>query len=80
MATEAARRLLAFAFEDLQRAEVVAMTASINHRSARVMQRLGMTRDAADDFDNPRLAPGYPLRRHVLYRMSRASYAAGEER
>jgi RimJ/RimL family protein N-acetyltransferase len=34
----------------------------------RVMERLGMTRDPADDFDNPYVAAGHPLRRHVLYR------------
>jgi hypothetical protein len=34
------------------------------------VQRLGMTHDPADDFDHPQLADG-PLRRCVLYRMSR---------
>jgi len=33
------------------------------------MERLGMTRDPADDFDNP-LVEG-PLKRHVLYRLGR---------
>jgi ribosomal-protein-alanine N-acetyltransferase len=31
------------------------------------MERLGMQRDPADDFDHPLVAPGDPLRRHVLY-------------
>ncbi len=35
----------------------------------RVMERLGMTRSPADDFDHPRLPEGHPLRRHVLYRL-----------
>jgi hypothetical protein len=35
------------------------------------MERIGMTRDPADDFDHPRLAEGDPLRRHVLYRIDR---------
>jgi ribosomal-protein-alanine N-acetyltransferase len=34
------------------------------------MERLGMSRDPAEDFDHPALAPGDPLRRHVLYRLS----------
>jgi hypothetical protein len=38
------------------------------------MQRLGMTRNPADDFDHPGVAEGHPLRRHVLYRLSRADY------
>jgi anti-sigma B factor antagonist len=44
------------------------MTAKTNLRSQRVMRRLGMIRHARDDFDHPRIAPGNPLRRHVLYR------------
>jgi RimJ/RimL family protein N-acetyltransferase len=49
--------------------EVVSFTAQVNARSQRVMQRLGMVRDPADDFDHPRLAEDSPLRRHVLYRL-----------
>jgi ribosomal-protein-alanine N-acetyltransferase len=36
------------------------------------MEKLGMTRDEADDFDHPNLPEGHPLRRHVLYRIRRA--------
>jgi RimJ/RimL family protein N-acetyltransferase len=35
------------------------------------MEKLGMTRDPAEDFDHPKLPAGHPLRRHVLYRMTR---------
>ncbi len=71
-ATEGARALLDFAFERLERGEIVAMTARANLRSQRVMERLGMHRDPSDDFDNPRLAQTHPLRPHVLYRIERA--------
>jgi RimJ/RimL family protein N-acetyltransferase len=74
-ATEGARAALAFAFDRLHRNEVVAMTAAINLRSQRVMQRLGMTHDVRDDFDHPRLATGDRLSRHVLYRLSSSSFA-----
>ncbi len=67
-ATEAAQAALEVAFEELKRDEVVSMTAATNERSRRVMERLGMTRDASDDFDHPRVPEG-PLRRHVLYRL-----------
>jgi len=67
-ATEGARAALAFAFGQLGRNEVVAMTAKINLQSQRVMQRLGMTNDLAEDFENPRVAEGAKLRPHVLYR------------
>ena len=49
--------------------EVVSFTATTNLASQRVMQRLGMTRDPADDFDHPALPAGHRLRRHVLYRL-----------
>jgi len=72
-ATESARAALDFAFTELQHDEVVAMTAAVNLRSQMVMQRLGMTYDAADDFDNPRLPAGHRLQRHVLYRAKRVA-------
>ena len=68
-ATEAARAAAAFGFAELGLAEIVSFTAVANAPSRRVMERIGMTRDPADDFDHPRLAEGDPLRRHVLYRL-----------
>jgi ribosomal-protein-alanine N-acetyltransferase len=68
-ATEGARAALAFAFERLGLAEIISMTTPANVRSRRVMEKLGMRRDPADDFDHPNLAPGSPHRRHVLYRI-----------
>ena len=73
-ATEGARECLRFGFEDLGLAEIVAFTATPNARSEAVMQRLGMTRDPADDFDHPKLPPGHRLSRHVLYRLGRAEW------
>ena len=67
-ATEGASAALAHAFATLRWPEVVAFTTVTNVRSQRVMVRLGMTHDAADDFDHPKLEPGNPLRRHVLHR------------
>ena len=68
-ATEGARAALDYAFGELQRSEIVAITTPVNQRSQRVMQRLGMTRDPNEDFENPRVALGHPLRTHVLYRI-----------
>lgn len=69
-ATEAGRAVLELAFERLGLTQVVSFAMVANRRSRAVMERLGMSHDAADDFDHPRLAPGHPLRRHVLYRLS----------
>ena len=70
-ATEGAAAALRFAFETLGADEVVAMTSALNLRSQRVMERLGMTHDRADDFDHPKIPEGHRLRRHVLYRKGR---------
>jgi ribosomal-protein-alanine N-acetyltransferase len=70
-ATEAAEAAAAYAFETPRLAEIVSVTTGRNRRSMAVMERLGMHRDASDDFLHPRLPDGHPLRPHVLYRLSR---------
>jgi RimJ/RimL family protein N-acetyltransferase len=69
LATEGARATLRYGFEQLGLSEIVSFTSTQNVRSRRVMEKLGMTRNPADDFDHPRIAEGHPLRRHVLYRL-----------
>jgi len=68
-ATEAAQASLRFGFDVLGLSEIVSFTTENNVRSRRVMERIGMTRDPADDFEHPGLAADSPLRRHVLYRV-----------
>jgi RimJ/RimL family protein N-acetyltransferase len=68
-APEAAAAALLFGFEKLGLQEIVAITAARNANSRRVMIKLGMTRDPADDFDHPLLPADHPLRRHVLFRL-----------
>jgi RimJ/RimL family protein N-acetyltransferase len=70
-ATEAAAAAVTFGFEQLDLEEIVSFTSTVNEPSIRVMRRLGMRRDAAGDFDHPRVAEGSPLRRHVLYRLAK---------
>jgi RimJ/RimL family protein N-acetyltransferase len=69
-ATEAARAVLAFGFDELGLDEIVSFTTTANLRSRRVMERIGMSHDPAEDFDHPTLPEGHPLRPHVLYRIS----------
>jgi RimJ/RimL family protein N-acetyltransferase len=73
-ATEAARAALDYGFGKLGLAEIVAVTVPANARSRGVMERLGMIRQPADDFDHPNLPEG-PLKRHVLYRLRHPSPA-----
>ena len=67
-ATEAAVASLAFGFQALALPEILAVTTVGNVRSQAVMRRIGMTRDPAEDFDDP-AEPEGPLRRNVLYRI-----------
>ena len=69
-ATEAARAALAYGFDILGLPEVLAVTMAGNLRSRAVMQRIGMTTDPAEDFDDPDVDEA-PLRRHVVYRKLR---------
>jgi RimJ/RimL family protein N-acetyltransferase len=78
LATEGARAVLRLAFETIGLASVVSFTVPANLRSRRVMEKLGMTHDAADDFDHPSLLPGHPLRHHVLYRLDRKAWNTRE--
>lgn len=73
-ATEAAAAVLDHAFARLGLDEVVSFTVAANRRSWMVMERLGMTRDPAEDFEHPGLPEGHPLRRHLLYRLSRPAW------
>ena len=69
-APEGARAVLDHAFGPaVGLDELVSFTAVANAPSRRVMEKIGMTHDPADDFDHPRIAEGHPLRRHVLYRI-----------
>ena len=69
LATEGARAAAEYAFATLRFQELVSFTTVGNVRSRRVMEKIGMMRDPAEDFDHPSIAEGHPLRRHVLYRL-----------
>jgi len=75
LATEGARACLDFAFGQFQLPEVVAFTIPANLPSRRVMEKLGMTRNPDDDFDDPRIPAGNPCQRHVLYRIQKSDWS-----
>jgi RimJ/RimL family protein N-acetyltransferase len=74
LATEAAREVVRYTFEELSLPDLVSFTVPANGRSLGVMKKIGMTYDPKDDFDHPRLPVGHALRRHVLYRLSRSAW------
>ena len=51
--------------------QIVSFTVPANQRSRKVMERIGMTYSATDEFQHPLLPEGHPLRYHVLYRLAR---------
>ena len=73
------REALAFGFERRVLDEIVSFTVPANERSQRVMQRIGLRRDPADDFDHPALTDGHPLKRHRLYRLTAKQWHARRE-
>jgi len=77
-AYEAARAAIDDGFGRLGLDEIVAFTVPANRASRRLMEKLGMSHDPAEDFDfvHPRRPLPHPLRRHVLYRLRRAAPAA----
>jgi RimJ/RimL family protein N-acetyltransferase len=76
-AREAAQASLAWGWANLPVLEITAITVPGNTRSWGLMERLGMMRDAASDFDHPDVAQGDPLRRHITYRIARLNSAGG---
>jgi RimJ/RimL family protein N-acetyltransferase len=73
-ATEAAREALRFGFIAANLEEIVSFTSAGHAASMRVMERIGMHRDPAEDFDYPNVPVGHPLRRSVLYRLRREEF------
>lgn len=76
-APEGAEAALAWGFANVQLPgdEIHSFTTVANAKSRRVMDKLGMTHDPADDFDHP-MVPHWHGCRHVRYRISRERHAA----
>ena len=80
IATEAANRVLKFAFEKIGLEEVLSFTAIKNKASKRVMEKIGMDNNESDDFDHPALPNNHPLKRHLLYRINAKRWSDLENR
>jgi RimJ/RimL family protein N-acetyltransferase len=74
-APEAATAALQWGFAnvDLPDDQIVSFATEKNLSSQRVMEKIGMTRDLAGDFDHP-LLPDWADRRHVLFRIKRGHF------
>jgi len=69
LAPEGAGACLKYGFEELGFDSVCSFTSAANLKSIRVMEKIGLVKEG--EFDHPAIAPGSPLRRHVLYRITR---------
>jgi len=70
-AREAAQASLDWGWTKLDVPQIAAITVLANVRSWGLMERLGMRRDGAGDFDHPALPEGHALCRHLTYRRDR---------
>lgn len=68
-AVEGANACLAYAFDNLGLNEVYSLTAVLNKPSETVMKRIGMVK--ASEFENPKIEDGNPLKKHVLYKITK---------
>jgi ribosomal-protein-alanine N-acetyltransferase len=78
-APEAAAASLRYGFVDKGLLEIVSFTSVTNKRSQRVMEKIGLHTDPADNFDHPRVPEASSLRPHVVYRLSRNQWLAAQE-
>jgi len=69
-ATEAGRKCLQFAFQNLELKEVMAFTTTKNTKSLAVMKRLGM-KNTHENFFHPYIDKSSSLCEHVLYSITK---------
>ena len=72
-ATEGARAVVAYAFNELRLREVVAITTPANAASRRVMDKLGMIHREDLTFAHPRVPADHPNQPHIVYQLRNPS-------
>ncbi|MEP6464936.1 MAG: GNAT family N-acetyltransferase [Parafilimonas sp.] len=70
-ATEAAKACLQYSFDILNFNKIYSFTSTINFRSEKVMQKIGMIKEG--EFDHPKIALNNKLCRHVLYAIEKST-------
>lgn len=72
-ATEAGKRSLEYAFENINLDEVIAMTAVANLRSVAVMKRLNL-KDTGENFMHPKIPVESTVSEHCLFKITKNSW------
>ena len=70
-AREAASACLDWGWRNVADNRIVAITVEANRASWGLMERLGMRRNRALDFDHPNYAPDHPCAPHITYEVAR---------
>jgi len=78
-APEGAMEALRFAFDEIELGQVLSFTYAGNDKSRRVMVKIGMSHDPAEDFDHPRVPDGHRIKPHVLYRITAKDWRRGHQ-
>lgn len=73
-ATEAAKEVLKLGFTQYALPEILSWTTPNNFRSRRVMEKLHMTHNPADNFLHPNISLNHPSSLHVLYRITKNDF------
>lgn len=68
-ATEVAKAVLHYGFDNLGFEEIVSYAVASNQGSQRVMEKIGMKYDPQGDFAHPELSKEHLYSKHVLYRI-----------
>lgn len=70
-ALEAMQASIAWGWANTNAPRIVAITSSVNTKSQKMMERLGMVRQPDGDFDSPLFAEGHRLKRLVTFAIER---------
>jgi RimJ/RimL family protein N-acetyltransferase len=76
LAPEGARACLDYGFGVRNLPEIVAYTVAQNLPSQRVMEKIGMTREPALDFDHPDIPEHHRFRPHLVWRIANPAPSA----
>ena len=73
-ATEGARAVMTHGFQVVGLNRIVAITAAVNAKSRRVMEKIGMRHWAGMEFAHPSVPEGHPLNPHVVYGVEKVDW------
>jgi len=77
IAYQAAKQAINYGLHQANLENIVTFTTPLNHRSIRLMERLGFERDKKNDFDHPEVPEGDLHKHHIFFRLKGQSKILG---